>query len=254
MNSKIPKVIHYCWFGGKPLPKLAQHCIDSWKEYFPDYEIKQWDETNFNIKEVAYISEAYEHKKWAFVSDYVRFYVLYNYGGIYFDTDVEVIKPFDNIVKNGNFLGCEKKKNETDLLSIAPGLCIGAEPKLDIFKELLEIYDNKHFVNLDGSYNMTTVVEYTTELMKKRGFCGNGLVEFVSDIWIYPPEYFCPMDPWSGKIEIEEETYSIHYYTASWQSSYLRFKTKVKRLMGKDLSDKIEKVKHFGLLGKGVKK
>ena len=105
----IPKIIHYCWFGGNPLPELAMKCIESWRTYFPDYEIKEWNEDNFDVNIIPYTKEAYENKKYAFVSDYARFWILYNHGGIYFDTDVEVIKKMDDIIEKGSFMGCEKK-------------------------------------------------------------------------------------------------------------------------------------------------
>ena len=100
----IPKIIHYCWFGRKPLPPLAVKCIESWKKYLPDYTIKEWNEDNFDINIVPYTREAYEVGKYAFVSDYARFYILYHHGGLYFDTDVEVIRPMDDLVGRGAFL------------------------------------------------------------------------------------------------------------------------------------------------------
>ena len=103
----IPKIIHYCWFGGNPLPELAIKCIESWKKYLPDYEIKEWNESNFDINCCAYVREAYEAKKWAFVSDYARFWILYQHGGLYFDTDVELIKSIDDLIVKGAFMGCE---------------------------------------------------------------------------------------------------------------------------------------------------
>ena len=107
MEKQIPKVIHYCWFGGNPLPELAKKCIASWRKYLPDYEIKEWNEQNFDVNQVMFTEEAYKLKNYAYVSDYVRFWVLYHYGGIYFDTDVEVIRPLDDIIARGSFLGFE---------------------------------------------------------------------------------------------------------------------------------------------------
>ncbi len=127
-NKEIPKIIHYCWFGGNPLPQMAQRCIDSWKKYLPDYEIKQWDETNFDVNIIPYTRQAYEAKKYAFVSDYARFLILYQYGGLYFDTDVEVIKPLDDIVAKGPFMGCQDKytpRGDVYSLHVAPGLGLG---------------------------------------------------------------------------------------------------------------------------------
>ena len=140
MNS-IPKVIHYCWFGGNPLPEMALKCIESWKKFLPDYEIKEWNEKNFDLNICEYVKEAYQAKKWAFVSDYARFWILYHEGGVYFDTDVEVIKPFEDIIENGAFMGCEvterKKKLNTDI-AVNPGLGLGAPAGLSLYKEILE--------------------------------------------------------------------------------------------------------------------
>ena len=107
-ENSIPKIIHYCWFGRSPLPELAKKCIASWRKYFPDYEIKEWNEDNFDVNSILYTSQAYQAKKYAFVSDYARFWILYMYGGLYFDTDVEVIRPMDDIIQRGPFMGCEK--------------------------------------------------------------------------------------------------------------------------------------------------
>ena len=118
----IPKIIHYCWFGRKALPRSAKKCIESWKKYLPDYEIKEWNEDNFDVNMIPYTQEAYSAKRYAFVSDYARFYILYHYGGIYFDTDVEVIKPIDDILEKGAFMGCETIAEEEIPLYVAPGL------------------------------------------------------------------------------------------------------------------------------------
>ena len=130
-STIIPKIIHYCWFGGNPLPPLAKKCIASWKKYLPDYEIRQWDESNYDVNKIPYIKEAYAAKKFAFVSDYARFDILYNYGGIYFDTDVEIISPLDCIISAGSFMGCENKATPgatPNKLGVAPGLGLGVNP------------------------------------------------------------------------------------------------------------------------------
>ena len=118
----IPKVIHYCWFGHHPLSPLAKKCMKSWKRYFPDYEIKEWNERNFDVNIIPYVKEAYEAKRYAFVSDYARFWILYRYGGIYFDTDVEVIRPMTDIIERGAFMGCETVANKNIPLYVNPGL------------------------------------------------------------------------------------------------------------------------------------
>ena len=132
----ISKKIHYCWFGGNPLPELALKCIESWRRFLPDYEIIEWNESNFDVYCCEYVQEAYEAKRWAFVSDYARFKILYENGGLYFDTDVEIIKPMDDLISKGGFMGCE----EETALSVAPGLGLGVSPGLGLYKELLESY------------------------------------------------------------------------------------------------------------------
>jgi len=208
----IPKIIHYCWFGGNPLPDLAAKCIISWKKYFPNFEIKEWNETNYDVYKISYTGEAYDAKKYAFVSDYARFDILYQYGGIYFDTDVEVIRPFDTILNNGGFMGLESKK------TIAPGLGVGCKAGLDILRQILEFYENLHFLNTDASHNLKTVVEYTTTILKRNGFERKNKIQFLGDLVIYPTEYFCPMSVKTRIMNITENTYSIHHYEGSWLS------------------------------------
>lgn len=209
----IPKKIHYCWFGGSPLPELAIKCIESWKKYCPDYEIIEWNEKNFDISKCSYIKEAYEAKKWAFVSDYVRYDVLYNYGGLYFDTDVEIINSIEKIIQNNSFMGFEKINN---FLGVNPGLGFGTIPNLVFYKEILDYYNKIHFVNKDGSYNKTTIVEYTTKILEKYGLKKENIIQEINGITIYPTEYFCPMNYETGNIIITDKTISIHHYTSSW--------------------------------------
>lgn len=241
---KTEKYIHYCWFGGNPLPKDAVRCIESWKKYLPDYKIIEWNEKNFDLAtSCTYVRQAYECKKWAFVSDYARFKILYEYGGLYFDTDVEVIKNLDDIIKNGNFMAeemnCFSSQTKGDIFRVAPGLGLYAVPGLSIYRRILDVYESSTFLNEKGEFNGKTVVDYTTELLQRYGYKGDGSIEHVEEINIYPPEYFCPMNPVTGEINITDNTFSIHHYTASWQSPYTRFKTAVKRVLGKKVSDKI---------------
>lgn len=218
----IPKVIHYCWFGGAELPDLAIKCIESWKKYCPGYEIKEWNETNFDLFVCRYIQEAYEKKKWAFVSDYARFKILYEYGGLYFDTDVELIKNIEDIVANGPFMGCEKATNvvkkatKGEGLGVAPGLGLGTVSGLQIYKELLLHYESQAFINEDGTENTETVVIKTTRILEEHGYKGSGGIEKIDGITIYPPDYFCPKDFRTGKLLLTDNTRSIHHYTASW--------------------------------------
>ena len=211
----INKIIHYCWFGGNPLPEDAVKCIESWKKYCPDYEIKQWDESNFDFTTCTYAREAYEEKKWAFVSDYARFWILYNYGGLYFDTDVELINDISDIVCAGAFMGSEPFASGS--CRVAAGLGLGVEAMHPIYKEILEHYQSMHFKISDGVYNDETIVTYITDILKKHGYKGNGSVESIMNVKIYPPEYFCPMDVDTGELHITKNTRSIHWYSASWK-------------------------------------
>ena len=214
----IPKVIHYCWFGENPLPELAVKCIASWKKFFPDYEIKEWNEKNFDLNCSDYVKEAYSAKKWAFVSDYARFWILYNYGGVYFDTDVEVIKDMSDIIERGAFMGCETSDK------CAPGLGLGVNPGLGLYKKILDDYCDSHFLNTDGSYNYTTVVERTTNLLVRYGFEDSNEIQKIEDVYIYPKEYFCPMDYTTGKLHITDKSRSIHWYDASWLDERMKIR------------------------------
>lgn len=226
----IPKVIHYCWFGGKPLPDLAKKCITSWKKYFPGYEIREWNENNFDLNCCNYVKEAYTAKKWAFVSDYARFWILYNYGGLYFDTDVEVIKSFDDILAEGGFMGQEagvssgvsptsNEGGSWESATVAnPGLGIAVAPGLRLYKEFLDFYNKIHFIK-DGVIDTTTICVYVTNILKKYGYDNyKEEIQKVAGIIIYPPEYFCPQNCVTGEIKITENTHSIHHYAASWHT------------------------------------
>lgn len=248
MKKNIPKIIHYCWFGGKPLPPLAEKCISSWRKYMPDYEIKRWDESNFDVNSIPYTAQAYKAKKYAFVSDYARFWILYNNGGVYFDTDVEIIRPLNDIISAGSFMGCEnsyKPGYSPTKLGVAPGLGLGAYPELDLYKELLLLYSNVKFQNTDGTFNTKTIVEYTTELLCKKGLKNTPNIQKINEILIYPKDYFCPLDYDSGKLEITSNTVSIHHYAATWVSSSLKIANLIKRYFGVKVLDCLLKIKKY---------
>ncbi len=240
LPTDIPKKIHYCWFGGKPLNKLGRKCLKSWKKYFPDYEIIEWNESNFDLNACPYVKEAYEAKKWAFVSDYVRFKVLYEQGGIYFDTDVEVIQSFEEILHRGPFFGCENPNLETGV-HVAPGLGCAVAPGNPLYLELIQHYEESSFLNEDGSLNLYTVVDRTTDILKAHGLQETMEVQKVEDILIYPAEYFCPIDMNSNELKKTENTYSIHRYAASWVTGKERFRGKIYsfiyRYFGKGAAD-----------------
>lgn len=241
----IPKIIHYCWFGRGPLPELAQKCIASWKKYLPDYEIKEWNEDNFDVNIIPYTAEAYKAKKYAFVSDYARFWILYQYGGIYFDTDVEVIRPIDDIIYRGNFMGFETdaSKDGSDAASVAPGLGMGVNPGLGIIKKMLDFYEGRHFEFIPGGIGQLTIVHITTEVLLKAGLKQQHGIQQVNDMWIYPAEYFCPINLKTGRIHVRPNTRTIHHYAGTWQDKHFSFKEWIKKVLPESLLLKVIAVK-----------
>lgn len=224
----IPKKIHYCWFGGKPLPAQAKICIASWKKYLPDFEIIEWNESNFDVSIIPYVKEAYEKKKYAFVSDYARFWILYHHGGLYFDTDVEIIRPLDDIISAGAFMGFENNSITTQKripnmgIGVNPGLGLGVSAGHFFYNEILGYYAKEHFVTHDNSLNLNTVGVRVTSIMKEHGLMINNQFQRVCDINIYPPDYFSPISIVDGKLWITENTVSIHHYAASWTTPSYR--------------------------------
>lgn len=204
----IPKIIHYCWFGGNPLPKAARECINSWKKYCPDYQIIEWNESNFDVNSNLYTKQAYENKKWAFVTDVVRLYALCNYGGIYMDTDVEIIKPLDRFLTHQAFSGFEDPEN------IPTGI-MAAEKDHPLFKKFFEYYDSRPFL-VDGQPDLTTNVTTITNLLLPEGFVPNNTYQEVAGFSLYPYDYFCPRDIHTMKLVVTENTYTIHHFAGSW--------------------------------------
>lgn len=226
----IPKVIHYCWFGGNPLPPLAIECIASWKKFLPDYEIKEWNESNFDVNIIPYASEAYSAKKYAFVSDYARFWILYHYGGIYFDTDVEVIRPLDDIIEKGNFLGFERNPDGRRRGLVNPGLGLGMESHAPFVGKMLALYAGIHFLDDNNIPNIKmTVVHYTTNILESNGLNIFDSIQSVNGVTIYPAEYFAPIHFITKRLHITENTRSIHRYMASWNEKGCSFKTTIRK-------------------------
>lgn len=227
--SKIPKIIHYCWFGGNALPKLEERCVASWRKYMPDLEIKRWDETNFDIAAAPkYVRQAYEAKKYAFVSDYVRLWALEQYGGVYVDTDVKVLKSYKPLLKDTAFIGFEESKAHL------PGTCVmGCEPHCQWVKDMLALYNEIEFVKSDGSFDMTTNVDRMGKVMMKE-LMNERISELGSDgvrdwkYWkenqyiekwglrIYTHDYFSPITS-TRVMRKTANTYSIHYFAESWR-------------------------------------
>ena len=229
----IPKVINYCWFGRNPLPESAVKCINSWKKFLPDYEIKEWNEDNFDVNIIPYTQEAYSVKKYAFVSDYARFWILYNYGGLYFDTDVEVIKPMDDIISAGSFMGMEINalidRGGTPIIN--PGLGMGAEPGNYLYKKMLDSYETLSFILPDGSRNGYSMIPMLSEILKKDGIQVIDGIQKIDDITYYPADYFNPLNSLTGELTITSNTRSIHWYTASWASPQPKFVKWAKQML-----------------------
>lgn len=207
----IPKIIHYCWFGNNPMPKNAIKCINSWKKFCPDYEIRKWTENDFDINSNLFTKQAYEQQAWGFVPDYIRLWIIYHYGGIYLDTDVQVIRSLDTLLSHKAFAGLETTNY------VAFGLGFGAEKGNELIYGHMIEYDNMPFVNTDGSINNTPSPQLTTKYLEKYGFeYGKAAIQVVNDMTIYPSEYFCPKDFVTGLVNITHNTFSIHQFDASW--------------------------------------
>ena len=212
----IPKIIHYCWFGGNPLPFLAKKCIKSWKKYCPDYEIIRWDESNFDVNCCAYTAAMYEQKRWAFLSDYVRLKILYEYGGIYLDVDVELLESLNDFLDNKAFMGFETTGH------VATGLGFGAEKRHPFIGENMCAYEQ-----IEDFSKPETCPVITTRLLNAYGLqCDTGHIQQFADVTIYPVDYFCAKHTHTGEICITEKTISIHHFDGSWNTVSERKKTK----------------------------
>lgn len=240
----IPQKIHYCWFGRNPLPESALKCIASWRKFFPDYEIIEWNEDNFDVNTIPYTAQAYEAKKYAFVSDYARYKILYEHGGLYFDTDVEIIKPLNDIISKGAFMGFEIDATE-QTPGVNPGLGFGIVPKMSVFAEIIEGYKKRTFINTDGTFNEITIVKYTTDILSKHGLKQISGIQHVAGIYLYPSDYFNPLEDNTGILHITENTRSIHWYAKTWYTCSplrTRFSRLLHRILGIKFTGTIRKV------------
>jgi len=234
----IPKIIHYCWFGKGQMTEKEIKCIESWKKFCPDYEIALWNEDNYDINKNKFISKAYEEKKWAFVTDYARLDIIYNNGGIYLDTDVELIKNLDSLLDNKAFMGFEKGR------VIATGLGFGAEKNHPAIKALRDTYNNIDF-DINGNQNINCP-ELNSKYLISRGAVMNDQMQVVDDITLYPTEYFCPLHSTSGEMNITKNTYSIHWYSMSWlpkaEKKSRLLEQKLSRLIGNRIANKFVRI------------
>lgn len=208
----IPKILHYCWFGGKPKLPLAEKCIRSWRKFCPDFEIREWNESNFDLEQVpAYVRQAYEAGRWAFVTDYVRLRALTEVGGVYLDTDVEIVRPLDPFLKHEAFAGFEHlERVQTGVLACRKGF--------PLFQEFLAYYDTAVFRRPDGSMDTTTNVEILTGICRKKGLVFNDTFQVVDGLAVYPREVFCPVDYDTMKLKKTRKTVTIHWFSGSWQT------------------------------------
>ena len=231
----IPKIIHYCWLSSDPIPVDLQNYMNSWKKQLPDYVFIKWDFNRFPKDKSIWVSEAFNNKKYAFAADYIRLYALYNYGGIYLDMDVEVLKPFDEFLQLNTMLSYENY-NPIHSLEVA---AFGVAKNESWIGECLKYYDDRHFVNSDGSYNMNVLPAIVADCIKKAGFniiTVSCLEEAKSikgnNIPVFIPEYFSPKNYLTGKLIISENTFSIHHFAASWMPWYYRVENKFWHKLG----------------------
>ena len=236
----IPKTLHYCWFGRgeKPAPVLA--CIDSWKKYLPDYQIMEWNEDNFDFESYPYAKEAYECRKFAFVSDVARLHALYTTGGVYMDTDFEVLKPLDPFMEDEGFMGFERD-------GFVATCILAGSPHCTWAKTLLDRYSQLHFIREDGSYDLTTNVVRVTEYLLELGLRPDGSRQKLPGIGtIYPRDFFSPLHPLTGRMTITPNTVAIHHLEGSWKekpSLAVRFRKWVMYHFGEQAYYKLRSLK-----------
>lgn len=232
MSDKLPKIINYCWFGGSKKSELIERCIESWKKLCPDYEIIEWNESNFDTNSNKYVREAYENKKWAFVSDYVRLWAVYQYGGFYLDTDVELVKSLDCLLHNDAFFS-----SENDIF-INTGLGFGAKKKHPVVKQLLDSYSNISFYKKDGTLDELPCTRRNSKILEEKyGSLKEKMnSELIDGVLLLGKEYFCPFNPITGEMVKTENTIGIHWFDASWRSKRINQREKllrpIKRILG----------------------
>lgn len=237
----IPRIIHYCWFGRGKMPELAEKCIGSWHKYMPNWDYRLWNEDSFDLNCSPYVKEAYEAMKYAFVTDYVRLWALNKFGGVYMDTDVEIVKPLDDLLSLPAFTGYEASTSGapvTGLMASSPG---------GIWvREQLAYYEDRHFLKDDGSLDLTTNTVIISNIMVSNGFIINGQYQvYKNDLHVFPVDYFCPLTS-TRVLKMTKNTYCIHHFAGSWKE-----KTKsdiikdfvTARILGPRLTDILVKLK-----------
>lgn len=233
----IPKIIHYCWFGCGEMPQMALDCIASWRKYMPGWEYRLWSEDNFDVNGCDYTREAYDAGKYAFVSDYVRLVALRDFGGLYLDTDVKVLRSFEDLMDQTAFCGFEGSKHKP------AGTCVMASvAEGDWINEMLKSYEGRHFVKSDGTYDLTTNTTFLSLLMGKNGFVRDGNRQTYKDCTIFPTDYFCPRQT-TGEYFLTENTYCDHLGASSWAPAGKSWKSLIRRLVGQKNMTRLIKFK-----------
>lgn len=232
-KEKIPRVIHYCWFGYENIPDTYQDYMETWKQYCPNYEIRQWNETNYDITKNLYMKQAYDKKMWAFVSDYARIDIIYQYGGVYLDCDVELLKPLDDFLSEDMYCGFEDNKH------INLGHGFGAVAGHPYLKSLLQYYENLLFIDGEGKMNLTACPFYQTEVIKSYGILAENRFQRSDKVVVYPSEVFSPYSYW-GIGRVTDKTYSIHHFSASWQKEIVKEKNMQWQMILKKLFERIQ--------------
>lgn len=233
----IPKKIHYCWFGEGEIPPKDKLCIESWKKYCPDYEIIQWNEKNYDLSKNKYMLEAYRNKKWGFLTDYARLDIIYSQGGIYLDTDVEIIKSFDELLENIAFMGFEEGNY------VNTGIGFGAEKYNIVVNNISNLYEDLSFYKEDGSLNLLPCPYIITDYLESIGLVRNNTLQYLLGVAIFPSEYFSPKEFSTDRIKITNNTFSIHHYNASWltkeEKRNLVISKYINRTFGKKIGNKL---------------
>lgn len=221
----IPKIIHYCWFGRGEKPELAKKCIASWRKFCPDFEIREWNEDNCDYLAMPFMAEAYAAKNYAFVSDVMRLIVLEQYGGVYFDTDVEVLRDITPLLNDEGFIGFENDRyvNSGQVMAM-----VAHQPVVQV---MIEEYKKLHFVKPDGSIAPVGCPHLNTDVLERFGLERNGQEQVVAGIHVYPADWFNPLDSTTGKLNKTPNTYSIHWYSMSWLPKRVRLKAKLGRIL-----------------------
>jgi len=228
----IPKAIHYCWFGKNEKPNEILNYIETWKLCCPDYEIREWNEDNFDIHSNRYVEQAYESKKWAFVTDYVRLYAIYNYGGIYMDTDVEVVRSFDEFLQYSGFTGFEIAEHPlTGTMA-----CEKGNP---LIGKVLDSYRNRLFIKEDGSFDLTTNIIPFRDVCYEYGYKMNNQLQIIDNFAIYPSDFFCAYNFEKKEFEMTKNTCTVHHFAGSWIPKSQKLRRSIRKILGNNISNKL---------------